>query len=325
MTRWGRALGAALLLVTAAGFVRSTTVQDRPDQGNPLFWKNPRVTYAVNATGFRSVPGCASPDAAAELARRSFVAWSGATRPGETQPCTDFRFVDGGDTTRAELGYDASPGASNVNLVVFREGLCASITSDADCQGRNLGACIQRHNCWSHDAAIGPGGTLALTTVTYFPDSGEIIDADMELNGWNGDRASPTGWYFTCADPGAPACREPAFGRAGCIEIDVGNTVTHEAGHMLGLDHACESSYPAPFDACPTVSSPDGPVEPVMAPTALPGDTDKRQLKPDDIAAVCTIYPDPSGCGCRTGGGGGALALLALGLGLWPRGRRRRA
>jgi MYXO-CTERM domain-containing protein len=321
----GRAL-AALWLSFLAGFVRSTTVPDRPDQGKPLFWKDARATFYVNATGFRSVPGCASAAAAADLARRSFLTWSEAARAGESQPCTSFRFVDGGDTTRAELGYDATPGASNVNLVAFREGLCASITSDPDCQGgtnADLGACIARHDCWSHDAAVGPGGTLALTTVTYRSDSGEILDADLEVNGWNGDVVSPTGWYLTCSLPPAPSCPAPPYGKPDCIEIDVGNTVTHEAGHVLGLDHVCVPSYPKPFDACPTVSSPNGPLEPVMAPTALVGDTDKRQLKPDDVDGVCSIYPPAGGCGCRSGGGGGALALLALGFSLWRRRSQR--
>ncbi|GEJ57871.1 hypothetical protein [Anaeromyxobacter diazotrophicus] len=320
-------LGAAavLLLLAGGGFVRSTTVPGHPDQGKPLWWKDPRVIYHVNASGFRSMPGCDSPAAAADLARRSVVAWSTAARAGEAAPCTSFRFVDGGDTARAELGYDGSPGATNVNLIVFRQGLCATLTSDPDCQGGDLGACIARHDCWSHDAALGGGGILALTTVTYRLDSGEILDADMEVNGWNGLPAPDlTGFYLTCADPPAPVCADPVFGQAGCVEIDVGNTVTHEAGHMVGLDHVCVASYPAPFDACPKVPSPSGPQEPVMAPSAAPGDTDKRVLKPDDVDGVCTAYPvSAGGCGCRSGGGGGALALAAAGWGLWRRGRRR--
>lgn len=318
-----RLAAAAALVAGVAGFVRSTTVPGRPDQGKPLRWGRPSVTYAVNASGFRSVPGCASPAAAAAGVRQSFPAWSGATRAGESQPCTDFRFVDGGDTSRADLGYDPTPGASNVNLVVFREGLCAAITSDPDCQQADLGPCIERHDCWSHDATFGPGGTLALTTVTYVPDTGELLDADLELNGWNGDASAPTGWYFTCADPPATTCASPGFGEAGCIDIDVRNTVTHEAGHVLGLDHVCEASYPPPYDACPTIDTPSGPLPPVMAPTAVPGDTDKRQLKPDDVEGVCTIYPAAGGCGCRSGGGGG-LALLGLVLALWRRRMRQR-
>jgi MYXO-CTERM domain-containing protein len=162
--------------------------------------------------------------------------------------------------------------------------------------------------------------------VTFDTQTGEILDADMELNGWNG--ALPpgdTGWYLTCAGPGAPACPSPVFGQAGCVEIDVGNTVTHEAGHMLGLDHVCNPSYPAPYDACPRVPSPSGPLEPVMAPSAVPGDTDKRVLKPDDVEGACTIYPPASGGGgrgCATGGEGGALAIAAAGA-LWWRRRQR--
>ncbi len=316
MSRLLRAVAAVAVLAIAAGtyaFVRSTT----GSPGNlPLFWRSPQVTYFVNMGAFTGT-GCGAtggPAAAAALARQSFPAWSNATRAGESKPCTDFKFVDGGDSGSFALGND------QVNLVVMRKGLC-SVQSDPLCSSPPLlpdgspdfGPCAQKFNCWSHDNNTGTGGILALTTATFVVSTGEILDADMELNGWNGNLPSPTGFYFTCAPPGSGICAQ-SYGGSNCIEFDVGNTVTHEAGHMLGLDHVCV-----------TQGNPACHPEDTMAPTATAGDTNKRTLAADDIEGVCTIYPaggSSSGGGCGAGGGGVlSLAAAALFLG-W---RRRRA
>lgn len=63
---------------------------------------------------------------------------------------------------------------------------------------------------WVHDSA-----TLALTSVTYIPGSGEITDADMELN-------NNQVWKVG--------------GQA--LAVDVESILTHEGGHFLGLDHS---------------------------------------------------------------------------------------
>jgi MYXO-CTERM domain-containing protein len=95
-----------------------------------------------------------------------------------------------------------------------------------------------------------------------------------------------------------------------CISIDVQNTVTHEAGHTLGLAHSSDASA-------------------TMAASAPAGETAKRTLHADDLAGICAIYPrgaqtttslgDPirlepagSGCGCSSGRGGLASALWPL-------------
>jgi hypothetical protein len=263
------------------------------------------------------------------LARTSIPTWNGATHPGDSKVCTSFRFVDGGDSTSTTLGFDQTSGAHNENLVVFRSGLCSDQT-DALCTSPpvdptthlpDLGACVAKTNCWEHDSTTGNGSVIALTSVVYHPDTGEIVDADMELHDLS---SSPTasGFYFTC--PGPPALPCSAVGQSGCVDTDIGNTVTHEAGHMLGLDH-CVPNGTGP-SACPVTQG----LFPVMAPTATTGDTDKRILKPDDIDAVCSIYPVASSGSGSSGGGGcgygtataGGLAVLGLFLAaLWPRRR----
>jgi Synergist-CTERM protein sorting domain-containing protein len=312
-------LALALALVAAAparAYVRTTTASNDPRQGACLYWPQGGLTYRVNASAF-SGAGCASAADAAALLRASFQPWMQASRGAA--PCSGFRFGDGGDTQVTALGNDG------VNLVVFRKGLCTSFAAaDPDCAaGASTEAenrCIAAHDCWSH----GTGAVIALTTATFHVSTGEIVDADTELHAWNGDARNPTGWYFTCAGPGAGVCQTPPYGAASCLWIDVGTTMTHEAGHMLGLDHVCKYQG--------TTCDPHS----VMFPNTSPGSV-VRALDADDVAGVCDIYPaggspSPSaGClgqpaaspssGCSSGGAGGlaALALAALAL------RRRRA
>ncbi|HEY7724001.1 MAG TPA: hypothetical protein VH880_01615 [Anaeromyxobacteraceae bacterium] len=327
------ALAAApALLAPAAGraYVRSTTVSGHPEQGLCLWWGKRTVPFRVNASQFLSVPGCADGGAAAALAAASFPAWGQATRAGEAQPCTDFAFAAGPATAQTASGNDG------VNLVVFRVGLCLDVAAGDPCLG-SPGACAAKFNCWEHDP-VDPGSslaTIALTTVSYDPASGEILDADMELHGWNGASGGPAGLprgtYFTCADPPAATCAYPPYlpPQGGCIWIDVGDVAAHEAGHMLGLDHTC--SYPPPYDSC------SNPGENTMDPTMVPGETAKRTLSQDDVAGVCAAYPagaatatcappagtkGAGGCGCGAGGPGVA-PLLAAAL-LLARSWRRR-
>ena len=63
-------------------------------------------------------------------------------------------------------------------------------------------------------------------------------------------------------------------------KADIINTATHEIGHLLGLAHS---------------SVIDG----TMYRSAAPGEINKRDLDPDDIDAVCELYPideDPDNC-----------------------------
>jgi MYXO-CTERM domain-containing protein len=310
MSRALRSAIAVVLVVSASpalAFVRSTTVSEQPGQGLCLYWGTRQVGYRINATS-AVAPPCQDAAAAVSLASASFPAWS--------PTCTDFRFTNGGTSTSTALANDG------VNLVVFRGKLC----SDVPCAGN---ACATANNCWDHGAT----GTIALTTVTFVASTGQIVDADMEIYGWNGSTGGatglPTGYYMTCATPTSSTCARPPYGLTGCNYVDVGNIVTHEAGHMLGLDHTC--TYPAPYNSCPTGGT-------TMDPTMVPGETSKRTLSPDDTNGVCTIYPagaatvtcigtapEPAKSGgCSTGGGGsGVLGLLGVGLLLRRSGRRR--
>lgn len=104
-----------------------------------------------------------------------------------------------------------------------------------------------------------PQRPIAYTSVTYDPNTGVIMDADLELNGED---------YAFTVDPKS----EP-------FKIDIQNTVTHELGHALGLDHTTD-----PFST--------------MYLEAMPGETIKRTLEADDIAGLCALYPIEGGLDC---------------------------
>jgi hypothetical protein len=171
-----------------------------------------------------------------------------------------------------------------------------------------------------HDAQA-----AAITTV-FFIDApgdardGQILDADIELNNEN----------FRFATTGAKD------------RTDVENTVTHEMGHLLGIDHPCDDGtrVPAPKDntgatipSCfPVYKLPQTMRDATMFNFADPGETKKRTPEADDVLGICTTYPkamDPGVCapasvrdqGCSLGSAGapplGLPALLgALLLGL---------
>ena len=113
---------------------------------------------------------------------------------------------------------------------------------------------IFRDRSWPHTSAMGLGSavTLALTTVTYDVQKGDIYDADIEVN-------SVLPNAFTTSD--AP----------GSTDIDLLSVLTHEVGHFFGLAHSAEQA--------------------TMFPDYTKGTTGIRTLKPDDMAAICAAYP----------------------------------
>ena len=178
---------------------------------------------------------------------------------------------------------------------------------------------------WSHDPS-----SLALTLVMNLDlpgntEDGRIIDMDIVVNAAAGSRLS-------------------ASGEAG--KHDIESILTHELGHLLGLDHPCDdgvSSSKRPIKnhkgvTIPVCGSPGETVEmqqSTMYVSTSWDQTHMRSPEADDINGVCAIYPikdDPGtcqpvvyeqqdcGCSCGVGPAPGRplllplVLLLALGL-----------
>jgi hypothetical protein len=98
---------------------------------------------------------------------------------------------------------------------------------------------------WTH-----PSSSVGFTTL-WLGGAGNVLDADVELN---------ADWFG---------------GRAGELTSVLLTVATHEAGHVLGIDHSQESSA-------------------LMAAAYSDGLMTDRNLGPDDVDAICTLYPPAS-------------------------------
>jgi hypothetical protein len=314
-----RIAAAIAALVAAGGAVAFVRTADRTT-GRPLAWPVRTVPWNLNRDWPGSAPTCladAAGDPGLAAVRASFAAWE--------QSCTDLRLLFAGTLADTRTGF----GGTAENLVVVREGWCSRhpdarfhpcmTDPDVDCGG--LFNCFEDSACDPAASTCTVWNTVALTSVLYDPETGRILNADIEMNGWDGQGAGqplptsqpPRGWYFTCGEIQTPC---DAYGDGACRFMDLRNTLTHEVGHFVGLGHVPQAPPATPLEERAT-----------MEPTTTSGDIWMRTLSEDDAAGVCAIYPDEGdgGCGCGSGGAAGALALFlaALALRRPSRGRRR--
>jgi hypothetical protein len=325
----GLALLVLLAASPAAAYVRTTS----KGTGAPLAWPVPVVTWQLNRAWPHTSPSCAAGpagDPTADAVRASFAQWE--------QGCSNLRLLYAGESDEQATGLHASGGS----FVVFRSGWCSQNPAVVDqvthqildpCMNDPELTCGEKYGCYQDPpSCIGQTtcaawSIVALTTVLHDPSSGRIVSADVEVNGWDGvagplDNPPRHGWYFTCFPGTQPATVCGSYGQGSCTFEDIQNTVTHEAGHFVGLAHPCgDPGLPSCISTPPPGEVPYG--QRTMAPTTSPGETSKRSLSPDDVAGVCAIYPPPSGgCGCGGGEGAGAASLLLLLFALRTRGRR---
>jgi hypothetical protein len=148
-----------------------------------------------------------------------------------------------GDVACGDVEYNSKAG--NTNVLVFRDG------------------------GWPHPNS---SQQLALTTVTFNPTTGEIYNADIEVNSAD----------YTFTDVSAVP-DDANFGSLGLN--DLLSVLTHETGHFLGLAHTTEGE--ATMFASYSSGSKDDAIK-------------FRSLEQDDITGICDIYPpatiDPAAC-----------------------------
>jgi hypothetical protein len=143
--------------------------------GIPLQWKEPCVTFSVDERGIPPL-GLAFADTEA-LVVTSFSLWP---------------------TAGCEFGFPS--------ISVRSAGLLACAGIEYNEEGPNSNAVLFQTSGWAHDPLA-----IGVTTVTFNPDTGRIVDADIEVN-------LTTSLSFTA----------------------VSYVVAHEAGHFFGLDHSAD-------------------------------------------------------------------------------------
>ena len=287
------ALVLALVLTASNDPYNRSRVDPFSQDSHCLWWDQKELVFHANEGGNPDTRG----ETEYEALRRSIASWNSAA-----QACGHLTMREGARTAEKKIGVETA-GGTDRNLVVYRQTSCSDVVPASDACWADE-TCMNLYDCW-----LGSRATIGLTTTTFETRTGRIFDADIELN---------AAWFvFTTVD--SPPCVSPNFNQ-GCVATDVENTLTHELGHALGLDH---TTFPGS----------------TMNPTAPGGETAKRNLDTGSKRFVCETYPvnsPPRDCviisaappnelggeaGCFSGG---SLAVLGMGLGAVLAGRRRR-
>ncbi len=243
----GRLLAVAALILPALAmpqpalaWCRSTTCKGSacqtddkgcPSSGKGLGWSGGCIGYSLEAAGSRMI----DKEELRAAVRKSFQTWSQIKCPGG--------------------GY------ASITFAELPETPCDSSGYVAD--GPNVNAVILQDDDWKFKE----DNNVAKTSVHFDSATGEIVDADLEIN-------TAVNLFSTNSQQ-----------LAGDRYLDLQSVITHEVGHMLGLSHSDR-------------------VDSVMF-ALYKGPLKGRKLTRDDQEALCKIYPPdrPTVCNPTPRGG----------------------
>ncbi|MBL9037995.1 MAG: hypothetical protein JNG84_05710 [Archangium sp.] len=239
MTRWA-VLGVVL---ASTGWGQPYLRTRANDEGLVcVAWVDRTIVFTPDSAGSTRTPG----DTEFVAIDQAIGAWVSAG-----QVCSDLRVLRAVAQPLLIVGRDTRAS----NAIVFRETACEAVVPvNHACQADS--SCSNLFQCWD-DAT----DTIALTTTTYSPRTGELVDADIALN-------AARFLFTTVSSPPCP----PNADAPTCVATDVQNTLTHELGHALGFAHV------------------DGETS-TMAPTADLGDIQKRTVDEGTRRGLCETYP----------------------------------
>jgi hypothetical protein len=260
-------LDSVKVLAYPSGFVRTGPTK----AGHPLYWESGCVFVTVDDAGTTAIPG----DGEFPIIDAAIAEWN-----DKTASCSYLKVINEGRKT-LNVAND------KVNLIKFHDTPCIC----EDGIHPTSWGCVPAVGkvpayCYAPQAA-------GITNAFYVDNKassrdGAILDADIEINGVD----------FAISVNGQ------SLGSGSMSELQ--NTLTHELGHLHGLEHPCLASGDPqrvdnlgnPVPQCVFVTD-TRITEATMYNFQDPGETKKETLSPDDIAAICEVYPtnkDPGIC-----------------------------
>lgn len=237
----------SLLLAASLGQYARSHMSDTDTSTQCLWWKeNTQIVYRQSTAGNPETPG----DSEFAAVTASFATWSAAL--GE---CASLSFLEGARSASRNAEYLEAANATNENLVLFRHQTCRKAAPAQDPCFSDA-SCANKYDCWQFGESA-----IAITTTSFSPRTGQILDSDIELN-------TPS-YFFSTVD--SPPCVK-GMESVNCVAADVQNTMTHEIGHLLGLAHYAEATSTMYF-------------------RASTGELSKRTLDVGSKKFVCDVYP----------------------------------